>query len=86
MKLQPLRWVALDQGKRLQGVTSAPLPREVFFSNAPYSTTEESLRDIFSSCGEVLLLELFKRNGESKGMGVVTFQVPSLSEFCVKKG
>ncbi|CAJ1438677.1 unnamed protein product [Effrenium voratum] len=61
------------------------LPKEVFFSNVPYSTTEETLQEVFSRAGTVLQLQLFRqKTGESRGMGVVTFADPESVQYAVQ--
>ncbi|CAK9102378.1 unnamed protein product [Durusdinium trenchii] len=68
-----------------RGVKTAELPTEVFFSNVPYSTSEETLRELFNSCGEVSSLQLFRqKTGESRGMGVVSFLDPDSVQRAVQ--
>jgi len=56
-----------------------------FFSNVPYSTTEDYLHEIFSHAGEIVNLQLFRKpTGESRGMGVVTFADPNSVQIAVE--
>lgn len=68
----------------MKGRPAAALPTEAFFSNVPYNTSEEHLREIFSTAGEVANLQLFRKNGESRGMGVVTFLDPESVQRAVQ--
>lgn len=68
----------------MKGRPVAALPTEAFFSNVPYNTSEEHLREIFSTAGEVANLQLFRKNGESRGMGVVTFLDPESVQRAVQ--
>eukprot|EP00931_Biecheleriopsis_adriatica_P017913 TRINITY_DN12695_c0_g1_i1.p1 TRINITY_DN12695_c0_g1~~TRINITY_DN12695_c0_g1_i1.p1 ORF type:complete len:650 (+),score=135.97 TRINITY_DN12695_c0_g1_i1:63-2012(+) len=82
-------WVSEDSGQKGGDARQAPLPSgrgtkrpisiseptEVFFSNVSYSTTEETLREVFSKAGAIKDFRFFtKSSGESRGMGVVTFE------------
>ncbi|CAD6269706.1 unnamed protein product [Miscanthus lutarioriparius] len=47
---------------------------EVFVGGLPRSATESTLREIFSSCGEIIDVRIMKdQNGHSKGYGFVRF-------------
>jgi len=47
---------------------------EVFVGGLPRSATESMLREIFSSCGEIIDVRIMKdQNGHSKGYGFVRF-------------
>mmetsp|Transcript_52113 Transcript_52113/g.93400 ORF Transcript_52113/g.93400 Transcript_52113/m.93400 type:complete len:674 (+) Transcript_52113:74-2095(+) len=60
-------------------------PTEVFFSNVPYSTTEETIRQVFSGAGEVRDVKFFRqKSGESRGMGVVTFAEPESVQTAIQ--
>jgi len=60
-------------------------PVEVFFSNIPFTTTKETLLSVFSTAGPVASMRLFnKRNGESRGMGVCTYDSPECARCAVQ--
>lgn len=59
-------------------------PTQVFFSSVPYDTSKDTLLRIFAEAGEVLNLELFEKNGKSRGMGKVTFADPASVRFAVQ--
>uniref|UniRef100_A0A0A9FDK9 RRM domain-containing protein n=1 Tax=Arundo donax TaxID=35708 RepID=A0A0A9FDK9_ARUDO len=47
---------------------------EVFVGGLPRSATEATLREVFSSCGEIVDLRIMKdHNGNSKGYGFVRY-------------
>lgn len=47
--------------------------KSVFFANAPYETTHDTVSKLFAHCGTVTKLELFSRYGRSIGAGTVDF-------------
>jgi cold-inducible RNA-binding protein len=51
------------------------MENKVYVGNLPYSTTEEELQELFSSCGEVERAQLItdRDTGRSKGFAFVTF-------------
>ena len=51
------------------------MENKVYVGNLPYSTTEEELQELFSSCGEVQRAQLItdRDTGRSKGFAFVTF-------------
>ncbi|VAI13772.1 unnamed protein product [Triticum turgidum subsp. durum] len=56
-----------EQDRRVKGA-------EVFVGGLPRSATEGTLREIFSTCGEIVDLHIMKdQNGVSKGFGFVRF-------------
>lgn len=60
-------------------------PLEVFFSNVPYSTTEETLLQIFSKGGTVANLRVYRTNdGTSRGMGICRYQSPESVSWTVR--
>ena len=48
---------------------------KVYVGNLPYQTTEDDLKDQFSSCGEVTEVRLItdRQTGRSKGFAFLTF-------------
>jgi hypothetical protein len=53
---------------------------KLYVGNLPWDTTEATLRELFSSVGTVLSVELpVGRNGRSRGYGLVEFSSPSES-------
>lgn len=51
----------------------------------PYSTTEETLREVFERAGTVEAVRIFKKpTGESRGMGVITFVDPESVQWAVQ--
>merc|ERR1719329_1194240 len=56
-------------------------------SRVAFSTTEETLKQVFSEAGEVDNVKLFRKHGksdESRGMGVVTFTNPESARWAAK--
>ncbi|OLP89894.1 29 kDa ribonucleoprotein A, chloroplastic [Symbiodinium microadriaticum] len=76
---------AFPQQRGTKRPLPAQMPREVFFSNVPYSTTEETLREVFERAGTVEAVRIFKKpTGESRGMGVITFVDPESVQWAVQ--
>jgi len=51
---------------------------KLYVGNLPWDTTEATLRELFSTCGTVLSVELpVGRNGRSRGYGLIEFGSPA---------
>lgn len=63
------------------------MSNKVYVGNLPYSTTEESLKDEFSACGEVTELRLIsdRETGRSKGFAFITFGDEAAFEKALEK-
>eukprot|EP00435_Cladocopium_sp_Y103_P001810 s3605_g1.t1 len=72
-----------------RGGAAPPVPMttssKVFFSNVPFDVGEEQLQMLFSEVGIVTELTIFTgKEGQSRGMGHCTFQVPSQAAAAIK--
>ena len=58
---------------------------KLYVGNIPWDTTEAALRELFSSCGHVLSLELpVGRNLRSRGYALVEFSSPAESQQAIQ--
>jgi nucleolin len=57
----------------------------VFVGNLSYSVSEDTIKELFMSVGEVSEVQLISRFGRSKGYGFVSFQTQTLVDAAVQK-
>lgn len=55
----------------------------VFFSNVPFTTTQQTLHQVFSSAGTVSDMQLFQGAKGFRGMGVCTFATPEEAQYAI---
>lgn len=62
--------------------------KKLFVGNLPWSTTSDSLKELFSKFGEVVEAVVItdKFTGRSKGFGFVTFADEKMAEKAVAEG
>ena len=60
---------------------------KLYVGNLPFSTTEDSLRDVFGQCGTVtdVMIALDRQTGRSRGFGFVTFSTDEEANAAVQK-
>jgi RNA recognition motif-containing protein len=56
---------------------------KVFVGNLPFSTTDETLKEYFAGCGDVVGSSVIKRYGRSKGYGFVSFATEKEAQSAV---
>ncbi len=58
---------------------------KLYVGNLPYSTTDESLKDLFAGAGEVVEAKVItdKFSGRSKGFGFVTMKDDAAAEAAI---
>ena len=61
--------------------------KRLFVGNLPYETTDDELRDVFSSCGQVASARviLSRETGTSKGFGFVEMASDEEAQTAVQK-
>ncbi len=61
------------------------MSKRIYAGNLSYTTTEETLRDIFSSFGEIVSVNLIidKDTQQSKGFGFIEFADDSAAEKAI---
>ena len=67
------------------GVTKVVDNKKLFVGNLPWSITNDSLRDLFASVGEVVeaMVITDRMSGRSKGFGFVTFATEEAAQAAV---
>jgi cold-inducible RNA-binding protein len=60
---------------------------KLFVGNLPYSTTSDSLRELFAAVGEVLTASVVtdRDSGRSKGFGFVEMATDELAQEAIKQ-
>ncbi|KAG0347498.1 hypothetical protein BG004_007645 [Podila humilis] len=58
---------------------------QIYVRNLPLTTTDTDLKDLFRSCGQILMTEILVHNGRPKGSGIVRFQEFESADKAVAK-
>ena len=63
------------------------MANKLFVGNLPYSTTSDSLRELFATAGEVLTASVVtdRDSGRSKGFGFVEMATDELAQEAIKQ-
>ncbi|MGA2667061.1 MAG: RNA-binding protein [Patescibacteria group bacterium] len=76
--VQPINW--LEKKEKMEEQKN-----KLYVGNLPYSTTDESLKDLFAGAGEVVEAKVItdKFSGRSKGFGFVTMKDDAAAEAAI---
>ncbi|KAF9427597.1 hypothetical protein BGZ94_004593 [Podila epigama] len=58
---------------------------QIYIRNLPLTTTEQDLKDLFRSCGPIIMTEILQHAGRPKGSGVVRFESFESADKAVAK-
>ncbi|KAG0100778.1 hypothetical protein BGZ93_003594 [Podila epicladia] len=58
---------------------------QIYVRNLPLTTTDQDLKDLFRSCGPIIMTEVLEHAGRPKGSGVVRFESFESADKAVSK-
>ncbi|KAG0037708.1 hypothetical protein BGZ82_002011 [Podila clonocystis] len=58
---------------------------QIYVRNLPLTTTDQDLKDLFRSCGPIMMTEVLEHAGRPKGSGVVRFESFESADKAVSK-